>query len=54
MDTHKQTNYLYHYKIKLVTPYGDFITENCSVQMKIKLVTQRIHTVKNNNLIIKD
>ena len=29
-----QTNYIYHYKIKLVTPYSDFITENSSVYVR--------------------
>ena len=34
MGTHKETNYIHHYKIKLVTPYSDFITENSSVYVR--------------------
>ena len=48
---------MYHYKIKLVTPYSDFITENSSVHVRNENqggYTRNIHTVKNNNLIIKD
>ena len=34
MGTNKSTNYIYHYKIKLVTPNCDFITENSSVYVR--------------------
>ena len=47
MGTHKYTNYIYHYKIRLVTRYSDFITENSSVYVQNE--KQGVYTKNSEN-----